>query len=65
MTEAGIIEKVPLNVQKDEEKSVTSIERLYRFNEAKLNPLNATEFAALRETGAFTHAMLSFSPCRN
>ena len=33
--EAGVIDAWPLNVHKDEEKSVTSIKSLFRLNEAK------------------------------
>ena len=33
--EAGVIDAWPLNVQQDEEKSVTSIKSLFRLNEAK------------------------------
>ena len=56
LADSGVIEAWPLNVQKGEEEGVTSIEGLCRINEAKLNSLEAAEFAGLRETGAFSLA---------
>jgi hypothetical protein len=53
---AEVIEAWPLNVQKDGEEGVTTVEGLYRINEAKMNSLVAAEFAGLRETGAFSVA---------
>lgn len=56
LADAGILEAWPLNVQKGEEEGVTSIEGLYRINEAKMNSLEPLEFAGLRENGAFSLA---------
>jgi len=56
LANAGVIEAWPLNVQKGEGEGATTIEGLFRVNEAKLNSLEPLKFAGLRESGAFTLA---------